>query len=204
MMQNATIHGRNRLRLMGLVLLALFFATTTVFAADLFGFKLNAGVGGTQSFLQKQGYKVQAKHSFSKPRLSNIEILDFKNDYLRDMQLWIACYKDRTYLYKWSGDLPAEAGSVDRLQRLLKYLTKTFGEPQLVHGAKTMDVKSLAAIADGKSEEGVLLVWKRDSEQVELSLLEPLLAGGKPSVDFLLRYISPAMEQEALAYERGK
>jgi hypothetical protein len=203
MTQNTTFFGRNRLRGAGLVLLSLLLATTTAFASELFGFKLNAGVGSIQSFLQKQGYKVYVKHDLSKTRLSSIEIQDFRNDTLHGLQLWVACYKDRVYLYKWAGYIPADAGGADMLQRLLKYLTKTFGEPEVVRGAKTVDVASLVAVAAGKTEEGVLLLWKRDGDQVELSLSEPLFPGGKPFVDFVLRYASPAVEKEALAYQRG-
>jgi len=189
-------------RLIAVILFLMIIVTIPAYANDVFGYKLDAGIGRTKSGLGNQGYTVNIKKDLTYIRLSSIEIFGFKNEYLNNMQLWINCYKDRVYVYKWQGVITADPSSAASIERLLQYISKIFGEPKITaltkSAYKKIDTSLLKTIA--ADNEDLHFAWKNNEEQVEMFLSAPLLPMSDIEVDFTLRYFLPEVEKKVLIY----
>ncbi|MFC1592667.1 hypothetical protein ACFL4C_01485 [Candidatus Omnitrophota bacterium] len=195
------------LRLIAVILFLTFGVAIPGYAQDVFGYKLDAGIGSTKSVLENQGYVVNIKKDLTYIRLSSIEIFDFKNEYLNNMQLWINSYKGRVYVYKWAGVIMADLSGVASIERLLQYISRISGEQEIPVGMKStykkIDVSLLKAIATSEGSEDLDFVWKNNKEQIEMFLSSPLLPISDMEADFTLRYFLPEVENKVLAYQYG-
>lgn len=194
-------------RLIAGILFLTIVVTIPGYAQDVFGYKLDAGIGSTKSVLENQGYAVNIRKDLTYIRLSSIEIFDFKNEYLNNMQLWINSYKGRVYVYKWAGVIMADLSGVASIERLLQYISKIFGEPEIPAGMKStykkIDASLLKTIATSEGSEHLHFVWKNNEKQIEMFLSTPLLPISDMEVDFTLRYFLPEVEKKVLAYKYG-
>lgn len=193
--------------LMAVILFLTIVVAIPGYAQDLFGYKLDLGIGSTKSVLENQGYTANIRKDLTYIRLSSIEIFDFKNEYLNKMQLWINSYKDRVYIYKWDGSTMADSNNAASIERLLQYISETFGEPEIPADMKStykkFDAPLLKTIATGEGSEDLHFLWKKNEKQIEIFLSAPLLPISDIEVDFTLRYFLPEIQKEVSAYMRG-
>lgn len=176
-------------------------------ARELFGYKLDSGTGSATSLLGQRGYKVTFRQDRMFPRTSYAEAFHFSNEVFDDVQLSAHAWDSRVYTYQWEDRLLADPKEAALVKRLIQEISKAFGEP-VVEPASTgsrpaVDASLLAAIATGEGDKDFRLIWKGGEEQVELSLLTPLLPDKIPRADLSVRYFLPKVEAEVLAYIRG-
>ena len=196
------------LRFIAVILFLTNVVAIPVYAQDVFGFKLDAGIGSTKSKLEKQGYTVRISKNLTYIRLSSIELFGFTNDYLNNVQLWIETYKDRVFLYKWDGKILADKNSAASMERLLKYISKIFGEPE-VSGTekatyKKIDVSLLKKIADVDEFNHIKFTWKYKKEELKMYLSPPFVPINDQEIDFSLQYSLPDIQDEIKKYKYGE
>lgn len=194
-------------RLIAIILFLTIVVTIPGYAYDVFGYKLDAGIGSTKSVLEKQGYTVHISKDLTYTRLSSIEIFNFKNEYLNKMQLWINSYKGRVCVYKWDGVIMADLSGTAGIERLFQYISKIFGEPEISASMKStykrIDASLLKTIATSEGSENLHFVWKNNEEQIEMFLSPPLLPISGMEVDFTLLYFLPGVEKKISVYKYG-
>jgi hypothetical protein len=195
-------------RLIAVILFLTIVMAIPGYAQDLFGYKLDVGIGSVKSVLENQGYTVHISRDLRFTRCSSIEILDFKNEYLDNMQLWINAYKDRVYIYKWDGLIMADSNTAASIKRLLHYISETFGEPEILHGTKSayqnIDASVLKTIATDEESVGLDFLWKSNEKQIEIWLSPPLFPMSDMEVDFGLQYFLPKIQKELISYKKGE
>ena len=124
-------------RLIVVILFLTIVVATPGYAQDLFGYKLDVGIGSAKSVLENQGYTAHISKHSTFVRLSSIEIFGFTNEYINDVQLWIHAYYHRVFLYRWSGEIMADESGAASIERLLQYISGMFGEPETPAGTKS-------------------------------------------------------------------
>lgn len=193
------------LRFMAVIIFLMNVVVIPAYAQDVFGFKLDAGIGSTKSKLEKQGYTVHISKNLTYTRLSSIELFGFTNNYLKNMQLWIETYKNRVFLYKWNGTILADKNSAASMDRLLKYITEIFSKPEISGTEKStyqkIDVSLFKKIADVDEFYSVDFTWKYKTEELKMFLAPSSIPINDMEIEFSLQYSLSDIQDEVEKYK---